>query len=263
MCVGIVKKIECIGERIEEKIEFKFEQLINEISKDKPRTIFGRKNNYEECAKLISDANKKLYLIEKTPVLIFGPRNCDYELKFFYAISNFVNRTVNEKQKEVVLLFSIQETRNEIKRIAKEKLKEFCCSGLIEELDNPYDNSTLNYHVYGLAVSEIFNKIKHYKKIENEAKGYFRIDSINNYTCSIVLADNEFAHLSKSPSSENAIGTYFKIDDKDISVLNFIKNICNSSKNYYEICKDLIPIDFYFPSFADYFLKNHIKWADK
>lgn len=256
-----------IGEKLEDKIEDGFNRLFNEIAKGKPRTVFGRKNNYKECTKLILGATKRLYIIERTPILLFGPRDYEYEKNFFEAINNWINKTIDDDQKECIFLFSAHETKEIIGREAASEFFyanpdydhdiSFCTPFPKTENSN---NETLKGGgiVWALRVSgehkkhikitianrlnKILTNLKKYKEIEKKTGGRVSITTTNEYFGSFVLADDNFVHLSKTPSTEDAVGTYYKIEEGDNALLEIIRKIRRRIKNYDEISREISPM---------------------
>lgn len=142
----------------------------------------NREHHYEISIDLIKSAKNRLFLIERTPVLLLGPRHYWYEKEYHLALSKFAKSTEVTQERNFRTLYVLPDSKEEIKN--KNNLKE------------------------------VIDNIHFYKTLENASEGRFSISSLPTYNGSFLVSDNSCAVWFKG--NQDSIGIY-KIDDRKMS----------------------------------------------
>lgn len=117
-----------------------------------------REQHYKFAIELIEAAKLRIYLIERTPVLLFGPRHYWYEKRYHDALKRFVESTLFYENRTCRCML-----------IARDS---------IEELNSTTDRS---------AVRE---RLHEYKELERKSEGRFELLCLPHYYGSFLVADN-------------------------------------------------------------------------
>jgi len=81
----------------------------------------SREEHYELTTELIKNASKRVYIIERTPVLLFGPRDFWYEKSFFEALKHFSESTSIYKTRRCQCMMILDESVFEFKSLLDKK----------------------------------------------------------------------------------------------------------------------------------------------
>lgn len=161
-------------------------QALKTQEKKKQNNLIYISNNREEhynlAVDMITNAKKRIYLIERTPVLLLGPDHYRYEKNYYNALNKFMNSTLLYDDRELHSMFITEYTQNEI--ISNDLQEEF-----IENLTTS-------------------------KNLEKETEGRFTITSLPVYYGSFLVCDSSCAIWFKG--RDNAISVKIK-DDLDMS----------------------------------------------
>jgi hypothetical protein len=115
---------------------------------------------------MVQNAGKRLLLVTKTPMLLLGPKPYDSVHKkhtsnlFYQTLTSWIETMKTDKNRKMLYLYSVEDTRKEIKDNNLEKTVE--------------DN------------------LKKYKKIEDETEGRFQLCSLREFPGRIHVSDNSF-----------------------------------------------------------------------
>lgn len=172
--------------------------LMHEVEKKLFTTPFAtqtREEMYRVGTKIIQSARKRLYIIQRTPSLIFGPRplhedqKLQYEANFASALESWIDKVVQGNDRECVYLYCPQSTKEEMER------------------------EQMQQHVK--------QKIKLYKKKERLSGYRFRFSSIQTrYSGPIAIGDNKVAIWITG--KDNAISISFmdrRVSDELVRIL--------------------------------------------
>lgn len=170
----------------------------------------SREEHYKMAINIINRTKKRLYLIERTPVLLFGPRYYWYEKEFHAALDNFAKSTLRNKDRICMCLYCVQDTKEEIQR--------------------------------GKNFDMVKNNLQKYKKLEEKSEGRFVISSISHYYGSFMVGDNDCSIWFKG--TENAISIYRKnyVKMADILIEVFHRLLGGMSKNYSTLVMELLNV---------------------
>ncbi|MFZ3136348.1 MAG: hypothetical protein WA126_03025 [Thermodesulfovibrionales bacterium] len=81
-----------------------------------PEVLESSHNLYRSATDLINRANQRIYLSQKTPTILFGPRlNSRDERLFFDACKEWIERAIASDNKEFVILYNIDDVMNEMR----------------------------------------------------------------------------------------------------------------------------------------------------
>lgn len=81
-----------------------------------PEVLESSHNLYRSATDLINRANQRIYLSQKTPTILFGPRlNSREERLFFDACKAWIESAVTSDNKEFVILYNIDDVMKEMR----------------------------------------------------------------------------------------------------------------------------------------------------
>ncbi len=101
------------------------EGLIKELERKlyaTPITTHTREEMYELGTEIIESARKRLYIVQRTPSLIFGSRpyhddqKLQYEAHFVSALEDWIEKTVQNKDRHCIYLFCPENTKEEMEK---------------------------------------------------------------------------------------------------------------------------------------------------
>lgn len=87
-----------------------------------PLTKHTREEMYQLGTEAIRSARKRLYIIQMTPSLVFGPRpyhedkKLPYDVNFVNALEEWIEKVFQDDDRECVYMYSLQSTREEMER---------------------------------------------------------------------------------------------------------------------------------------------------
>lgn len=125
---------------------------------------------------LIMNAQRRLLLVVKTPILLFGPRpynseNKNYvEANFYQALTSFIDRIKKDENRKMLYLYSSEDTYREMKENKLESLVE--------------------------------KNLEKYQKIEEETNGRFELSSTPEFPGRILISDNSFGIQFRAPKGK-------------------------------------------------------------
>jgi hypothetical protein len=101
--------------------------IISEINRWLARTIMmthTRKEMYELGTNIIVSAQRRLCITQRTPSLFFGARPYDapekekvsYEMNFYDALNDWIDRAIEDEERECIYLYDVQDTKAEMKK---------------------------------------------------------------------------------------------------------------------------------------------------
>jgi len=109
------------------------EGLIQEMERmlySTPVTTHTREEMYQLGTEIICSARKRLYTIQRTPSLIFGPRpyhnnqKLQYEVDLVSALGNWIEKVVQSSDRECVYLYCAQSTKEEMEKEQMQQVVE-------------------------------------------------------------------------------------------------------------------------------------------
>jgi hypothetical protein len=118
----------------------------------------SREEHYSVAIDMIKAARKRLFIIERTPVLLFGPRHYWYEKEYHSALESFAESTKVYFDRSCNCMYIEQDSHNELSELKSKK-------SIIENLNK-------------------------YKSLEIESEGRFQFSSLESYYGSFMVADN-------------------------------------------------------------------------
>lgn len=136
---------------------------------------------------IVERAKRRLLVIYRTPIILFGPRPYDSELErhqekeFYDTIINWVEKMVEDDSRRCLYLYSYRDSKKEMK------------------------NYRLNERVK--------TNIEKFKEIEEKTQCRFELSSISEYPGKILVGDNRFGIWFRGPK------------DKVISIFQTDENI--------------------------------------
>ncbi|MBM3474144.1 MAG: hypothetical protein FJX75_12815 [Armatimonadetes bacterium] len=94
--------------------------LLSELARryvEEPDVIVSRRNLYSSAAALVGKTNRRIYLSQETPSLLFGPRRDQREERHFYEeCMKWVQAAQDgDREREFVLLFNMEDVRREVR----------------------------------------------------------------------------------------------------------------------------------------------------
>jgi len=125
---------------------------------------------------LIINAQRRLLLVVKTPILLFGPRPYDSEHKnyieanFHRALTSFIDKISSDESRKMLYLYSLEDTYHEMK-------------------DNKLE-------------SIVEKNLEKFQKIEEETNGRFELSSIPEFPGRILISDNSFGIQFRAPKGK-------------------------------------------------------------
>lgn len=179
----VIQKLGCLENKVSEFI----------LNPDKITSSKSRAEHYEFTSKLLSSAEKSVYIIERTPVLLFGPRYLWYEKNYYDALNTIAKKTLNSN---------------------------FLCSCLycLEDTKKELNDSNLK---------KVVANLKRYKEIEKKSKGRFSITSIPQYLGSFLVSDQNSSVWFKG--NTNSISIYQENNEMFAKTLIEIFNRLNQN----------------------------------
>ncbi len=108
--------------------------ILNELSLQAtqvPRTARTKKDLYKLATQIISSAKRRVYIFQRTPSLLLGPRpyhdkyKVSYEEEFLSTLEDWIERAKDDHKKDLMYLFSPQATEKEIgnNEVLKKRVK--------------------------------------------------------------------------------------------------------------------------------------------
>ena len=153
------------------------QSLINEIGKfyEVPRVTLTRRELYDLGTDIVANAQKRLYIVQRTPSLFLGSRpylvadeeKFAYEKSFLTEIKDWIMGAENDpkRKKELLYLFSLESTRKELEK-----------------------TSNLDFN------AEVAKQIAYYKEIERKSGSRLRFVPIKTESPGpMTVGDNRFA----------------------------------------------------------------------
>ena len=125
---------------------------------------------------MVQNAKRRLLVVAKTPILLFGPRPyCSVHKnfvkdKFYHALTTWIETMKNDENKKMLYLYSVEDTYNEMKENQLEQI--------------------------------VKTNIEKYKKIEEETNGRFELGSIQEFPGRICISDNSFGISFRAPKGK-------------------------------------------------------------
>lgn len=95
------------------------EGIIAEISRmlaREPMTTHTRQEMYELGTLIARSAKRRLFLFERTPCLLFGPREVYFEEEYHDALQEWIRLVNQDLTREFLYLFDLQATKEELTR---------------------------------------------------------------------------------------------------------------------------------------------------
>jgi hypothetical protein len=145
---------------------------------------------------MIQNATKRLLLVTKTPMLLLGVKPYKSKQKkrnpnqLYQALMSWIETLKNDENKEMLYLYSVEDTRNEIKQNNLEKTVEA--------------------------------NLKKFKRLEEETNGRFQLCPLKEFPGRINISDNCFGIQFRAPEGE---AVYIHRQDAAISS-NLFKAFC-------------------------------------
>ncbi len=101
------------------------EGIIAEISRmlaREPMTTHTKQELYELSTRIVKSAKRRLFLFERTPCLLFGPREAVfYEKEYYDALSEWIQLVEKDSARQFLLFFDPQSTKDEVAKHPKER----------------------------------------------------------------------------------------------------------------------------------------------
>ena len=125
---------------------------------------------------MVQNAQRRLLLVVKTPILLFGPRPYSsthknfLKDKFYHALTSWIEKLEKDENKKMLYMYSVEDTYNEMK---ENKLEDL-----------------------------VKTNIEKYKKIEEETNGRFELASIQEFPGRILVSDNSFGIQFRAPKDK-------------------------------------------------------------
>ncbi len=125
---------------------------------------------------MVQNARRRLLVVAKTPILLFGPRpyNSPHKNfaknKFYDALIAWIENMKKDENKKMLYLYSVEDTYNEMK---ENQLEQF-----------------------------VKVNVEKYKKIEEETNGRFELGSIQEFPGRICISDNNFGISFRAPKGK-------------------------------------------------------------
>ena len=125
---------------------------------------------------LIMNAQRRLLLVVRTPILLFEPRPYNSEHKnyieanFHRALTSFIDKIRNDENRKMLYLYSLEDTYHEMK--------------------------------YNKLESIVEKNLEKFQKIEEEANGRFELSSIPEFPGRILISDNSFGIQFRAPKGK-------------------------------------------------------------
>jgi hypothetical protein len=125
---------------------------------------------------MIINAQRRLLLVVRTPILLFEPRpynskNKNYvEASFYQALTTFIEKIKKDQNRKMVYLYSVDDTYREMKENKLEALVE--------------------------------SNLRKYQNIEEETNGRFELSSTPEFPGRILISDNSFGIQFRAPKGK-------------------------------------------------------------
>jgi predicted nucleotide-binding protein len=131
----------------------------------------SREEHYEVAIDMIRAAKRRLFVIERTPVLLFGPRHFWYEKEYYSALKAFAESTQIYNDRICRCMYIARDSRQEL-----------------AEVDNR---------------DSVIENLRECKELEKQSEGRFQFSSLDAYYGSFMVADESCSIWFKG--STNAI----------------------------------------------------------
>jgi len=125
---------------------------------------------------LVINAQRRLLLVVRTPILLFEPRPYNskhknyVEVDFYRALISFIDKIKKDQNRRMVYLYSVEDTYREMKENKLESLVE--------------------------------KNLRKFQKIEEETNGRFELSSTPEFPGRILISDNSFGIQFRAPKGK-------------------------------------------------------------
>lgn len=133
----------------------------------------NREEHYEAAITMIATAKRRILVIERTPVLLFGPRHFWYEKEYYNALKSYAKSTMLYSGRICHCLYVTQDSRIELSSSANPKA--------------------------------VFENLRKWKNHEIQSEGRFQLSSMDVYFGSFMVVDDNCSIWFKGKTSAISI----------------------------------------------------------